>query len=168
VLATVNRETGIFISLAFAVTDASAWRSMQVKAIPWSFLLRLAILFTTWLVIFLGLRYVRGPAAAAETIRGLQARNVTFESLMSTALNVTLFLGAFWVFAALGFFAAPSVVRRLSLIVPVYLGLIAVWGVWYEVRLLMPLYPILLPLGLSFLFPPAAAPAVSERGELRN
>jgi hypothetical protein len=37
--------------------------------------------------------------------------------------------------------------------IPFYMVTIGLYGVWYEVRLLMPLYPIILPLGLFYLWP---------------
>jgi len=38
--------------------------------------------------------------------------------------------------------------------VPPYLAVVAVWGIWWEVRLLLPMLPILVPMALSALFRP--------------
>ena len=75
--------------------------------------------------------------------------------------NVTLLLGAFWLFAALGWRHAPSFVRRTALVIPAYLITVAVWGIWWEVRLLMPLYPVLFALALSYLYQPRANAAAA-------
>jgi hypothetical protein len=75
-------------------------------------------------------------------------------------MNGSLFLGGFWLFAVLGFRFAPRLVRQAALIVPLYLVVIAIWGVWNEVRLLMPLYPVLIPLGMSFIWRPSTRNSV--------
>ena len=38
------------------------------------------------------------------------------------------------------------------------IGFVAVWGIWWEVRLLMPLYPVLFALALSYLYEPLREP----------
>ena len=74
--------------------------------------------------------------------------------LWLAAFNITALLGAFWIFALFGLPRAPAFVRRSALVIPAYLAVVAIWGIWWEVRLLMPLYPLLLPLALSYLFEP--------------
>lgn len=86
--------------------------------------------------------------------------------LWLAAFNITLLLGVFWIFALFGVLRAPAFVRRSALVIPAYLATVAIWGIWWEVRLLMPLYPLLLPLALSYLFEPRhdprlAAPAIA-------
>jgi hypothetical protein len=66
---------------------------------------------------------------------------------------VDLFLGIFWLFIPLGFKAAPSFVRKMAWLIPAYLVVIMFYAIWFEVRLLMPLYPVLIPIGLAYLFP---------------
>ena len=50
-------------------------------------------------------------------------------------------------------------------IAALYLPLVIVWGVWYEVRLLMPLYPVLIPLVLSPIWVPEAETSSHTHGE---
>lgn len=152
-LASLNRETAVFIPLAFLVTiDMKSLLNARSRN-EWKPILIFSGLFLIWAAIFLGLRYFRGSASHIETIEGLLAQNTTRGSLFYTFVNGSLFLGGLWAFAFLGFRYAPSFIKRGALIIPLYLVTVMVWGVWKEVRLLMPLYPILVPLGLSFLYP---------------
>jgi hypothetical protein len=150
--ATLNKETAIFIVLAFLLTldgpsRFKAWRHSSSMSIAC-----LGGLFLVWLSIHAGLRYALGHGSLLSRVPGLIARNLAEDSLVRTGINASLFLGGFWVFAAMGLRDAPRFIRRVALIIPFYLAAVLIWGVWYEVRLLMPLYPVLVPLGLSFLY----------------
>jgi hypothetical protein len=154
VLASLNRETAVFIAFAFLMTiDVKNLLNIRSKNERKKMLL-VSTLFLVYGAIFMGLRYFYGSAPHVETIKGLLAKNTTKSSLFYTFVNGSLFLGGLWVFAFLGFKYAPGFIKRVSLVIPFYLIAVMVWGVWKEVRLLMPLYPILVPLGLSFIFPP--------------
>ena len=118
-----------------------------------------ALLSALWAAVFFGLRYVLGSAPPVETIGGLFARNMIPGALIRTALRAGLIFGAFWVFAIAGFRRAPAFAKRVAFIVPLYLCAIILWGVWGEVRLLMPLYPVVIPLALSFVFRDSGAAA---------
>jgi len=153
VLASLNRETALFIPLAFLLTiDIKSLLHARSKN-EWQPILVFGGLLLIWAAVFWGLRYSLGSTSHIVTIEGLLARNTTKGSLFFTFVNGSLFLGGLWVFALLGFRYAPGFIKRVALIVPLYLLTVAVWGVWYEVRLLMPLYPVLVPLGLSYLYP---------------
>jgi hypothetical protein len=151
-LASLNRETAVFIPLAFLLTiDTKSLLSAKSKN-DWKPIVLFGGLLIIWAVVFWGLRYFLGSTPHVETIRGLLARNTTKGKLFQTLVNGGLFLGGFWAFAFLGFRYAPPFIRRVALIIPIYLITVLVWGMWHEVRLLMPLYPVLVPLGLSFLY----------------
>lgn len=151
-LASLNRETAVFIPLAFFLTiDKKSFFNTRSKN-DWKPVLLFGQLLLIWAIVFWGLRYSLGSAPHIATIAGLLARNTSLGSLFYTFVNGSLFLGGLWVFALLGFRYAPRFIKRVALIVPFYLITVIIWGVWPEVRLLMPLYPVLVPLGLSFLY----------------
>jgi hypothetical protein len=77
--------------------------------------------------------------------------NTRADNLETFVLNGTMLFGVFWIFALFGWKSAPIFVRRTAMLVPIYVVPVIVWGVWHEVRLLLPLAPIVLTLGLSFL-----------------
>jgi hypothetical protein len=152
-LASLTRETAIFIPLTFLLGKLNLFtRSGGKRRIDQESLLWFGTYLLTWLVITGGLRFLLGPAPALHTVSELLAKNTKPINIARTLINWALLLGPFWLFAALGWRKAPEFLKRVSLIIPVYVVTIAVWGVWYEVRLLLPLYPILIPLGLVFLF----------------
>jgi hypothetical protein len=159
-LAALNRETAVFVPLALLLVQTD-WRRLRFAEGRRTFVL-LVVLVAIWATTFLGLRAVRGSAEPAVSLRWLFSWNRDSESLHRMLTNWSLFLGAFWLFAALGVERAPATVRRLLWLVPPYLVTVAVWGVWFEVRLLMSLYPILLPLALAFLYDYADLPGGSH------
>ena len=91
-------------------------------------------------------------APHVHSIEDLFLGNINPTSIFLAAVSASLFCGPFWVFAPLGLRYAPSFLKRTGLVVPFYLATVAVWGVWKEVRLLMPLYPTLIPLGLPYVY----------------
>lgn len=141
-LATLNRETAIFLVMLYFVTS-----DFSRRAYTWT-----AIYAAIWAVIYGTVRMVGGDADRYWTLLRVYQTNLSQPNL--AALNVSLFFGAFWIFAALGWRHAPSFVRRTALIVPAYAVTVAAWGIWWEVRLLMPLYPVLFALALSYLYEP--------------
>lgn len=151
-IATLNRETALFIPILFFLTTADLQDAiLQRRSIPRQQLLFFTIYLAIWLVVFVGMRLILGSGPPAITLSETVERNFSLGGILKTSVNGLLFMGAYWLFAALGYKYADRFVQRSALIVPLFLIPVAIWGLWYEVRLLMPLYPILIPLGLSFL-----------------
>ena len=152
-LASFNRETAVFIPLAFLCANAPIGGPGESDRMP---VRRAALLFAgygaLWAVVFFGLRAVLGGAQPVMTLPEVLARNTAPAVTLRAIVRAGLLFGAFWIFAAAGFMRAPGFVRRVSLVALPYLAAVFVWGMWHEVRLLMPLYAIVLPLGLSFLY----------------
>lgn len=153
-IASFNRETAVFLPLTFLITARHRSASGPIPGRSRALLLA-AGYFAIWLVVFAGLHLVRGNAELVDTLSEIWAVNINPAFAVKTATHLVLFLGAFWIFAILGLKRAPDFLRRGALVVPIYLAFIAVFGIWLEVRLLMPLYPLLIGLGLSYLYPPA-------------
>ncbi|MCX5752417.1 MAG: hypothetical protein NTW97_02090 [Candidatus Krumholzibacteria bacterium] len=152
-LASLNRETAIFVPLAFLF--AVAWtKGEDGENRPIGG--RAALLFVgyaaIWAAAFFGLRLLLGDAPRVVTIGELLARNTSTPAIFRAVMRAALIFGAFWIFAAAGFRRAPAFVKRTALLAPLYLAAVALWGIWHEVRILMPLYAIVVPLGLSFLY----------------
>ncbi len=150
-VATLNRETGVFLVVLYAVArPLNKQRAITTLAYG-----------AIWLTVFIGLRLYAGDADRYWTVAKIFSSNLSQLSL--TVFNVAALFGVFWWFAAAGFRHAPAFVRRVAVVIPAYLAVIGVWGVWWEVRLLLPLMPLLLPLALSFLFTSASG-AVDDPG----
>lgn len=150
VLASLNRETGLFVAMwsvvaAFAppATHAPRWWPVRNTCTVASLLGALSLLTVTvvWIV--------RGVAPGVITVSEVLSANLEPRALLRSAVQVSLFFGAFWVLACFGFRSAPVLIRRTAMLTPLYLAVIAIGGLWWEVRLLMTLYPVVLPLALS-------------------
>ncbi len=152
-LASLNRETALFIPLAylFAIAGTKAGDGASRPA-GGKALLLFGGYMAIWAAAFFGLRLFLGGAPRVVTIGELLARNTDTLAIFRAVMRAALIFGAFWIFAAAGFRRAPEFAKRTALLVPLYLAAVALWGIWHEVRLIMPLYAIVIPLGLSFLY----------------
>jgi len=151
-LAALNRETGLFIVLAFLFANLDLRAIFKKETmIDRKVVMLFMFYFFLWLVVFIGLRYFRGMAPHIFTIRRIWVRNCA-HFLTALKYNI-LFLGFFWIFVILGFKKAPAFIKRASIVAPLYVLTLLIFGNWYEVRTLMTLYPILIPLGLSYFCP---------------
>ena len=143
-VAALNRETGVFLVLLYAVArPLNTHRSVTTFAYA-----------AIWLTVFLALRLYAGDDGRYWTADKVFRSNLS--QPWPAVFNVAALFGVFWWFAAAGFRHAPPFVQRVAMVIPVYIAVIGVWGIWSEVRLLLPLLPLLLPLALSFLFEPAS------------
>jgi hypothetical protein len=154
-IASFNRETAVFIPLTFFFANLDSIRFSEMKSwIKSKPILLSCGFFLIWAAVFFGLRFVRGWAPHVGSMEQELRAVFTKLGLLYTFKNVTLFLGGFWIFAILGFKHSPSFIKRVSLIIPFYIVTVCLWAPWWEVRLLMTLYPILVALGLSFIYQP--------------
>ena len=77
------------------------------------------------------------------------------DHLPTAVINIGLFFGPAWLLALTGLRHTPSFARRsLVAAIPLIVA-IAIFGSWWDVRLLSSLYPLAVPLILSALFEPA-------------
>jgi hypothetical protein len=153
VLATLNSEAAAFLPLVYLAVRGVSAQSLKTT-------IGLAAI---WIAIAVGIRFVVGVSEPSGTPAELWRENLAH--LPATLINIALFIGPLWLLAALGVKRAPSPVRRASVLVPIYLGAVAIAGLWWDVRLLMGLYPILIPLVIAALFAPrSAVPAASHVG----
>lgn len=144
--AALNRETSILLPFLYLFTLARRDRAGKS-------LLVFAIFCALWCGGYLLVRGIQGDAPHIYALSAILEKNLSPKYLGFMTLNLLLFLGFVWMFAIRGFGTAPPFIKRLALFVPLYLALVLVFGVWKEVRLLMPIYPVAIPAALSFLFP---------------
>ncbi len=77
-------------------------------------------------------------------------------------LFLFFFFNAFWVYAFVRLREKPLFLRRASLIVPIFLGIHMLTGIVLEVRQMIPLASLIIPMGLLTLFPPSHQEATSQ------
>jgi hypothetical protein len=106
-----------------------------------------------WLTVMLGVRMLAGGIDGVLPMPDVWHEN--FRHLPIAAVNVSLFLGPLWIAALIGLRRAPVPAGRAAWLVPPYLLAAAMWGDWRDVRLLLGVYPLLMPLVLAAVFDPA-------------
>jgi hypothetical protein len=181
VLASLNRETGVFLPLALLLGSLEAPLGIEARrntagrrASPPAFAVailryaagrretRLAFAFVLLsTAIFAGLRVLLGSAPPVDELGDVIVRNLERNNLIAAGLAIALFLGLGWLFAVRGLARAPHFIRRIARIVPFYLGAFAIWGWWREVRILTTLYPVVIPLVLAYCYQPRSMGPVS-------
>jgi hypothetical protein len=150
VFASLNRETGAFLPLALFLRS---FERLWPPKITWrreTYLAFAYLVLST--VIFAALRLVRGSADPVDQLGDVLTRNLQRNNLIAAVFAVPLVLGFGWIFAILGRRTAPMFLQRVARVVPFYLLAFAIWGWWREVRILTSLYPILVPLVLSYCY----------------
>lgn len=141
-LASLNRETGAYLVLAYALTAYRAGR------LSWRWL---ALYAAIWLAVFVGLRVALGTPASRFTVAYVWAWNL--ERLPGGLVYLIVCVGGLLFAAVAGWRHAPPFVRALWPLVVAYVGAIAVFGVWGEVRLWLPVLPIVVAMGLGAIRP---------------
>jgi hypothetical protein len=142
-VATLNRETAVLLPIA-VLLDAIGANNMARR------LSHALGAMAVWLATLLVVRYVRGSAADLLSLNAVWAMNRSAQGLKTAASSVPLFLGGTgWLLAVYGVATTPAFVRRMLWIILFYAPLYIVYGYWYEVRLLMPLYPVVVPAAVA-------------------
>jgi hypothetical protein len=155
-VATLNRETALFVP-AIAVAAAWSWRRDRERRNRW--LLAAGAGYAAWgaarACVYL---YVGRASDRAITLEQILALNTapgagrrTFEAFALLLGGVLLCAGLAAVGKRLG--ALPFWV--VVLVVPQYLVGWAVWAVWYEVRVLVPVLVLALPAAMAALAAPS-------------
>jgi hypothetical protein len=161
VLASLNRETGVFLPLALLLASIDARHWFDIAALRQAAARRetrgaFGLLLVS-VAIFAGLRLLRGSASPVDDLADVVSRNLERNNLIAAGLALLLFMGVGWLYALRGFARAPLFIRRVGRVVPFYLAAFAVWGWWREVRILTTLYPILIVLVLAYCYLPRSA-----------
>ena len=153
VLASLNRVTGLFIPFVylFGTLDIKAVLKRQFDRDMFNTLFKFIGLVLISIGIAVALRYVQGVKGHIHTVGWLWDGNTSFSGLILSSIHLILFAGIVWVFAVMGIGKADTFTRQEALLIPVYLIPIILFGIWKEVRLLLPLYPIIISLALFYI-----------------
>ena len=136
VIGALNSEASIVLPLLALVTRNRENRGAVVLVL-WT---------AVTLLVRLGIGGFAWPAPAMTDLAHLP----------TTAINIGLLLGPAWLLALTGLRRTPPFARQsLAAAVPLILA-IAIFGSWWDVRLLATVYPLTAPLILSGLFEPGA------------
>lgn len=142
VVYTLLRETALVLALAYGLTY---WHSHERsrETLFWG-----ALYGVLWGAVYISLRLGLANAPHAHSIAELIGLNFSSDNLLKLLGYGFLMFGGFVVYAKWGWREAPETLRRVSCVMLPYIALMAVWAIWKEMRCWVPLYPILLALGL--------------------
>lgn len=142
-LGTLNRETTAMLPAVYLL---ARWGHRPVREIVW----KTAAIGAAWVLVYGGLRIAYGQREIYYTQVLMWSHN--WSSWVPTA-RVLLVFGALWVLAFLGARAGgPEMLRRALWLVPPFVALHYVIALPVEVRLFLPLAPILIPLSWWVVF----------------
>jgi len=152
-IGTLNRETTLMIPAMYVLTR---WREERTGKV----LLRGALLTLGWAAVFGGLHALYGarPAYAEAIMWGKNLRSAT------PTLYALVLFGVLWALPWAAPKEAPALLRRGRWLVLPFLLLHYVVAEVREVRLFLPLTPIVIPLSWWVLFPEAVLKPTPERG----
>jgi hypothetical protein len=155
----LNNETTLVLPLVYIFYNWKSWRIRDL-----AILVRDTVLIGLPAVVAFGIvRYINrdrphlgGAWHWPDNIEGiLNPANLDFLHLYAaTYWYLFIIFGAFWVLALIAFRRQPLFLRRACLMVPFFIGAHFITGVISEVRQMLPLGPIIIPMGLYYLFPP--------------
>jgi hypothetical protein len=149
-VAALNRVTSIFIpAVYFLGTFQLRWIREQSYRELLEVVLKSVTLLLLAVAVIMSVRHLQGHVDHVHTVDYLWQRNIKLMALVRSVMHWALFLGAGWFFVFQGWKHSDEFLRNQSLIIPLYLVPVIIFGVWHEVRLLLPLYPILIALILK-------------------
>lgn len=154
-LANLNRETGIFIPIAFATSSLYLTNKNHfLPRITKENFVKFSLLFGSAIIVYFSIRLSIGVGelTAADLGARVLLKNIELFSIFKTSLHLLLLSPILIIYPIKGFSSAPQIVKKISLFIPFYLISYLIFGVWYEIRILIPLCPILIVFGLSFFF----------------
>lgn len=159
--ATLNRETSL---LNVVLTALVLLGRVLKRQITWRDALMLASAAgLVWGIVYGSVHLIQGDSVHVESIHGLWTRNL--DELSTSIPLIGVMIAGMLVVACIGFVRSPFELRWATLSTIPYLILVGVYGVWIEVRLLLPLVVLLIPLVLFTLRLDMASLALSERLE---
>ncbi len=162
VVAVINRETSLFLNIAFFFIALPA--SLGVDALLGSLRERrmrfAAGNLGVWLAGYLGLQMLIGYHPAEAELEAVIQFNLS-RAGYAVVLNL-LAIGFVAPIVVRGILRGPEMIRRASLMLPLYFGLLLVIGYWWEIRYWIAVLPIVVPALLAGLHPDSDGPTLPD------
>jgi hypothetical protein len=149
---TLNRETTALIPALYLVAN---WGRRPAAQLAW----KTAALGAAWAATYGGLRLAYGHREYYCPVI-MWGQNTAG---WAPTIHVALVFGAMWALAFVGARGAPALLRRSLWLLPPYLVLHFVVAMAQEVRLFLPLAPVVIPLTWRVLFPEEPVAPRSKR-----
>tara|TARA_A100001011_G_scaffold240255_1_gene248244 strand:+ start:5496 stop:6497 length:1002 start_codon:yes stop_codon:yes gene_type:complete len=153
IFSSLNRVTGIFIPIIFLITqlDFKSLLKLSFGSFDNKILMKTSFLFLISFLTIILVRYLRGNVSHVYTIFEIFKLNIEIQNIIIAFVFNILFAGIWWLLAFKGLKIMDEFHLRLSVVFIIYLIPLLIFGIWKEVRLLMPFYPLVISLGLFYL-----------------
>lgn len=151
IIASLNRVTGIFIPFIYLLGAIDFKQEAGKNKILALHIIKFLLMLIVAIIVVITIRVTQGNADHIHSIYYLWEINTSRYNLFIALIHIVLFAGAGWLFALKGIRYSNRFILQEMFLMPLYLFPIIIFGVWLEVRLLMPLYPIILSLCLSYI-----------------
>lgn len=155
-LGALTNETIAILSAVYFLYNVRTWRDVP------SLVLKTALVTGPMFLILGGIRYLtrHQPVLGSgwhfpDNIQGI-TRDLHLNILdlhQGSYIFVFLMFNVLWIYAFLRFKEKPLFLRRAALIVPIFVGIHLLTGIISEVRQMLPLSFIIVPMALFLLFP---------------
>lgn len=160
----LNNETMLILPLAYCAYNFKTFRPADLLPLGWkTFLLSLPLLVTVGTIRYITRHRPHGddPWQLPYNIKGilsslriLGSPELTFLQMhRAVYLYIFFVFGAFWIYACLRLKDKPLFLRRASVIIPLFILGHFLTGIIYEVRQMLPLGFLIIPMALSYIFP---------------
>jgi hypothetical protein len=158
VVGALNNETVLILPLVFILYNFKGFKPKEMISLAW---ITLVTSLPAYLIVGI-IRYITrdSPRLAVwwqwpANIRGMGAAFAAspLEWWDSGFLFVFFIFGMLWIFAYLKYFQKPVFLQRAALMIPFFIIAHMLGGVISEVRLMLPLSFIIIPMSFFYLFP---------------
>jgi hypothetical protein len=169
VLAVMNRPTGAILPMAYVFTNLDPIQLTKSGIFNQSQKLKkFVVLFFITIIPFIYLQFIRSANSydSEFVINNILNRYapVYGQDWLASLFALFAFLGLLWFFVIIGYPTLPKFIKRASLVLLFYLPLIILTGDPTELRLLIPLYPFVIPAILNVIIADELLPlSYSER-----
>ncbi len=159
--ASMNNETVLILPAVFFLYNFKSWKFDHLAKLSGLTLLTCApaYLWTAWIryytVFECHAKHLGGGIHWFSNIRGIwfSMQLMPYDYWRACYLYIFFVFGVFWIYACLKYKEQPKFLRRASLIIPVFVLCHLITGRIEEVRQMLPLAFIIVPLGMLYMFP---------------
>lgn len=142
VVAVLNRETGIFISLFIFLQFLCEKKVLKYKLFSFT-----PLIISGMILLFLHI--LRGNANPEITLVQIFHANLQGANLYLFKYEAFNFLNFFWIIAILGIFKFSTKLLKYNLMILLYIPFYLIFGIWAEMRLWIPFLSIFILNGFS-------------------
>lgn len=137
-IATINRETGILLAGIYFGVLIHQENSQKFSRI----LMKTSLVTIYAVFLYIAIRYVQGNTEHIRSLSEILAKNMG--SISKSLIIFTMFLAPIFIAAKNSFSESIKLTFPYSYYIWAYLLLFSLFGVWYEIRVLLPIFPILI------------------------